>query len=136
MKLKLLKSGDISEEAIHKTVMEWVRMHPILKGLVLHFPNEGSRSERFGRLLKVMGMRAGVSDLLIAMPRHGYGGAWIELKSLNGILSPHQKVFLEDMGQQNYFTAVCWSIDEAINTISWYCFDNQKGISLSSKSSA
>jgi hypothetical protein len=115
--------------------MEWVRMHPMLKGLVLHFPNEGRRSERFGRLLKDMGMRPGVADLLIAMPRQGYGGAWIELKSQNGVLSTFQKSFLEDMSQQNYFTAVCWSINEAINTISWYCFDDQKGISLSSNSS-
>ncbi len=132
--MKTLKSGHISEESIHKTVMAWVRLHPILKGLVLHFPNEGRRSERFGRLLKDLGMRPGVSDLLIAMPRHGFGGAWIELKSINGILSPLQKEFLEDMSQQNYFTSVCWSVDEAIQTISWYCFDTQKGISQSSKS--
>ena len=118
MTIKLLKSGDISEETIHKTVMEWVRLHPMLKGLVLHFPNEGRRTKRFGGLLKELGMRAGVVDLLIAMPRHGYGGAWLELKSANGILSPLQKQFLEDMSQQNYFTAVCWSINEAINTIS------------------
>lgn len=118
--MKILKSGKISEEAIHKTVMEWVRAHPYLKGLVLHFPNEGRRTARYGKLLKDMGMRAGVSDLLIAMPRHGFGGAWIELKSEDGILSSPQKAFLEDMNQQNYFTAVCWSIDEAINIISWY----------------
>jgi VRR-NUC domain len=131
---KLLKSGDIPEESIHKTVMEWVRLHPILKGLVLHFPNEGRRTKRFGGLLKDLGMRAGVSDLLIAMQRHSYGGAWIELKSSNGVLSTFQKKFLEDMSQQNYFTAVCWSVDEAINTISWYCFENQKSISLFSNS--
>jgi hypothetical protein len=124
-RLKLLKSGEISEETIHKTVMEWVRTHPMLKGLVLHFPNEGRRSERFGRLLKDMGMRAGVSELLIAMQRHGYGGAWIELKSSNGFLSQPQKDFLSDMRQQNYFVSVCHSIDEAIKVISWYCFENQ-----------
>lgn len=121
--IKVLKSGTISEETIHKTVMSWVRLHPMLKKLVLHFPNEGKRSLRYGKLLKDMGMRAGVSDLLIAMGRHGFHGAWIELKSENGNLSPLQKDFLEDMSQQNYFTAVCWSIDEAIDTIKWYCLE-------------
>lgn len=125
-RLKLLKSGEISEETIHKTVMDWVRSHPILKGLVLHFPNEGRRSARYGKLLKDLGMRAGVSDLLITMQRHGYGGAWIELKSKNGFLSEHQKCFMEDMRQQNYFVSVCWSIEEAIKVISWYCFDAVK----------
>lgn len=103
--------------------MEWVRIHPLLKKLVLHFPNEGRRTLRFGKLLKDMGMRAGVSDLLIATARHGHIGAWIELKSADGVISPAQKEFLDDMSQQGYFTAICWSIDEAINTIQWYCFD-------------
>jgi hypothetical protein len=122
-RVKVLKSGDISEETIHKTVMEWVRAHPMIKRLILHFPNEGRRTNHFGKLLKDLGMRAGVSDLLIAMPRHGFGGAWLELKSANGTLSASQKEFLDDMSQQNYFTAICWSIDEALATIKWYCFD-------------
>lgn len=120
---KVLKSGIISEETIHKTVIEWVGLYPRLRKLVLHFPNEGRRTLSFGSLLKTMGMRAGVSDLFIAMGRHGFFGAWIELKSEKGILSAEQKEFLRDMGQQNYFTAVCWSIEEAMNVITWYCFD-------------
>ena len=119
-RLKLLKSGDIPEESIHKTVIEWVRLHDKIKGLVIHYPNEGRRTERFGRLLKDMGLRAGVSDLFIAMGNHGFFGAWIELKSKHGHVSVLQKQFLKDMDEQNYFTSVCWSIDEAIHTISWY----------------
>lgn len=120
---KLLKSGEISEESIQKTVIQWVRNQPKIKKLVLHFPNEGKRSARYGRVLKDMGLRPGVSDLFIAMPCRGFGGAWIELKSANGVVSIHQKEFLEDMSEQNYFTAICWSIDEAIDTIKWYCFN-------------
>ncbi len=119
---KFLKSGSLSEEIIHKTVIEWVNLHPILQRVVLHFPNEGRRTLRFGKLLKDMGMRAGVSDLFIAMGRHGFNGAWIELKSKGGIVSAVQKEFLDDMSFQNYFTAICWSIDEAINLMDWYCF--------------
>jgi hypothetical protein len=135
-RFRLLKSGDIPEESIHKTVMEWVRRHPMLNGLVMHFPNEGRRSARYGKLLKDLGMRAGVADLLIAMPRHGYGGAWIELKSSGGKLSDFQKDFLYDMRQQNYYVSVCWSVDEAIKVISWYCFENQNGIASSSNVSS
>lgn len=120
--MSLLKSGDISEETIHKTVMEWVRLNPNLKGLVIHIPNEGRRSARYGRVLKDMGMRPGVSDLFIAIQRHGYGGAWIELKSEHGILSELQSKFIEDMARQKYFTSVCRTIESTIDTIKWYCF--------------
>jgi hypothetical protein len=71
--------------------------------------------------MKDLGMRKGVADLFIAMPHHGYCGAWIELKSESGRLSVEQKEFLEDMKSQNYFTAVCRSIESTIYMISWYC---------------
>ena len=125
LNVRRLNSGEISEEAIQKTVIQWVRSHPYFKGkegLVLHFPSEGARSPVFGKKLKDMGFRAGIADLLIAMPRRGYGGAWLELKSKKGKLSPAQKEFLDNMQQQNYFTAVCYSIEGAIEMIEWYCF--------------
>lgn len=120
-RLKLLKSGDLSEQCIQKTIIQWVRMQPTIKNLVLHFANEGKRSDRYGRLLKDLGLRPGVADLFIAMPSHGFCGAWIELKSENGIVSLVQKKFLQDMKEQCYYTEVCRSIDEGINTIKWYC---------------
>lgn len=119
---KTLKSGELSENSIQKTVMEWVRCDPVLRALVIHIPNEGKRTSRYGKSLKDLGMRPGVADLFIGMPRRGYGGAWIELKSKNGVLSDSQAEFLDDMAKQNYFTKICWSIDDAIDTINWYCF--------------
>jgi hypothetical protein len=121
-KIKCLKSGEPSESYIQKSIMQWVTAHPVLRGFVIHIPNEGKRTSRYGKSLKDMGMRAGVSDLFIAMPRHGYGGAWLELKSKNGIVSEAQKEFLEDMAIQCYFTRVCYSFDEAFKTIQGYCF--------------
>lgn len=123
---KLLKSGELSEESIHVTVIQWIRKHPFFNRnkrfkLVMHFPNEGKRSLRYGNLMNDLGMRKGVSDLFIAMAFHGHHGAWIELKSKDGYVSQEQKEFLEDMKEQNYFTAICWSIDEAIDVIRWYC---------------
>lgn len=131
--MRLLKSGAISESTMHKTVMEWVRLHPKLNGIVIHMPNEGPRTERYGRLLRDMGMRAGVSDLFICMARHGFHGAWIELKSARGRVSREQASFQLDMANQGYFTMVCYSVDEAIQTISWYTGVGQKAMSSSMK---
>ena len=121
-RIKLLKSGEPCEASIHKTVMEWVRLQPLIAKLIIHVPNEGRRSKRYGHHLKALGLRPGVSDLFITMGKHHYFGAWIELKSTVGVLSPEQRDFLADMRQQNYFTAVCDTIEETISTINWYCF--------------
>lgn len=122
MRRQILQSGEISEESIQKTVMEWVRLHPLLSKVIFHIPNEGRRTWRFGKLLKLMGMRAGVSDLFVGLARHGYHGAWIELKSSKGILTPAQKGFMRDMAAQGYYVRACWSVDEAIQVIKDYCF--------------
>lgn len=119
---KTLKSGELSENAIQKTVMQWANVHPLLRGFIIHIPNEGKRTSRYGKSLKDLGMRPGVADLFIAMPRHGFCGAWIELKSKNGVLSDAQKAFIRDMIDQHYFTKICRSIEDVIETINWYCF--------------
>ena len=133
MRNNYLKSGELSEESIQKTVIVWARSHPRLKSIVIHIPNEGKRSPIYGKKLRDMGMVAGVWDLLIATSRRGYIGAWIELKSKDGKLTPAQKEFGIEMGHQNYFLDVCHSIEAATKTISWYCLDDiQNGISSSS----
>ena len=122
-RIRRLKSGEMAEETIHKLTLNHIEEHPLLNRfrlLVLHFPNEGKRSPRYGALMKALGMRKGVSDLFIAMPRHGFGGAWIELKSADGVLKQEQKEFLEDMKGQNFYTHVTWSLKEAIDTVEWY----------------
>ena len=119
-RIKLLKSGDISEDSIQKTVISWARLQPGLKNLVIHIPNEGKRTPRYGSHLKSIGLLPGVWDLLITTAKHGYIGAWIELKSANGRLSPAQVAFGKVMEQQNYYMAVCCSIDSAIKKIEWY----------------
>lgn len=121
-RMKVLKSGHPSEDSIQKTVMDWVKLHPELKYIILHIPNEGKRSHSYGKRLKDMGMLSGVWDLFIASARHGYNGAWIELKSANGKLTVTQQEFGQNMMKQNYFTGLCKSIDEAIELIKWYCF--------------
>lgn len=105
---------------MQKCVMQWVRMHPSIAKHIIHIPNEGKRSYNTGKLLKAMGMRAGVSDLFIAFASHGYHGAWLELKTEKGRISEHQHIFMQDMQDAGYFTAVCRSFDETVDRIRWY----------------
>ena len=112
-----------SEFDIHSTVLEWVEIQPKIKRfrkLFIHIPNEGKRSYAYARGLKKLGMRKGVYDLFVAYQNHGYPGAWIELKRKDGRLSVDQKIFKADMDEQGYFTAECYSVDDAIKIIEWY----------------
>lgn len=117
---RLLKDGQISEDTIHRMVMQWVNLHKDIQPFILHFPAEGKRTPTFGRRMKDYGMRRGVSDLLIAFQNHGFGGMWLELKSANGIVSKEQKQFMADMRSVGYCCEVAWSFEEAISYLEWY----------------
>lgn len=118
---KFLKSGTISEQTIHKTIIEWVNLNVELRRFVIHIANERKCSSGYGKILKDMGVRKGVADLFIALPRKGFCGAWIEIKSEKGRVSEEQRQFLTDMSQQGYFTQIVYSIDEGIKAIKDYC---------------
>ena len=111
----------ISEDSICKTIVEWASLNAPFDKLLIHVPNEGKRSLGEGRKLKSMGMRKGVSDFFISVPRHGYHGAWIEIKTLSGTASAHQRDFLTTVAAQGYFAKIVYGLDEALDTIRWYC---------------
>lgn len=112
-----------TEEQLHKAFMQWVGIHPLLKHLVttfIHVPNEGKRTVQFGKKLKTLGMRKGVSDIFIAYPSRAYHGAWIELKTPKGKLSDAQRQFLDDMNQNGYFATAAFGFDEAKEAVEYY----------------
>ena len=64
-----------------------------------------------GKKLKDMGAKPGIPDWLILHPLHHYHGVAIELKTKGGSLQESQKQVLENLENQGYFVAVCWSLD-------------------------
>lgn len=113
----------LTESQIHLALMGYVNsLNKDISRLVFHFPQEGRRDPRTGALLKRMGMKRGVPDIFIMLRRASYPGAWIELKTVKGKLTPEQKQFLIDAEEQGYFTAVTFGLDEALKIIDWYIF--------------
>ncbi len=108
-----------SEDIMQITVMDFVRYHKLDK-FIFHCANERSTTPQAGALLKRKGVLSGVSDILILKSSKGRHGAAIELKSKGGKVSPNQLTFLETLSEHGYFTAVCYSADEAILTICDY----------------
>ena len=107
------------EDIIQITVMDWVRFNKLDK-FIFHVANERATTVYAGSILKRKGVLSGVSDILVLRASEPYHGAAIELKSPNGKLSTNQKTFLETLENEGYFTAVCYSSDEAIKTIQNY----------------
>lgn len=54
-------------------------------------PNAGRRSPRAGQWMKAEGLRAGVPDVCLPVPRGPFGALYIEHKRPGGKLTPEQE---------------------------------------------
>jgi len=77
-------------------------------------PNGGFRAARTAAMLKKEGVRSGVPDVFIAIPKNGWAGMFIEFKKDKGRLTDNQKMYLETLSQQGYYTIVAYGLDEGI----------------------
>lgn len=108
------------ESAEQIALFDWIRLKPDLSPYAFSIPNESKRSVITGAILKRMGLRAGVSDLFIAIPRTPHHGLFIELKAGKNKATPSQLEFIKDMRSQGYRAEVCVGCDEAIKLITEY----------------
>lgn len=99
-----------------KTVIDSVRIGDYL----IHIPNEGKRGPKAARDAKRLGVRAGVPDLFLALPRGGYAGLWIEMKSKYGKVSDNQQCWMEKLSSGGYKYHICFSSIEAIKIVLGY----------------
>lgn len=89
--------------------------------LLLHIPNGGRRGKREAGRLKAQGVRPGVPDLLLPVPRGGRHGLWIEMKApKGGRVSVEQKRWLESLAKQGYAACVCAGWESARDVILEY----------------
>jgi len=112
-----------SEDAEQEKVVCWAKLmsnaYPDLE-LLYHVPNGGSRNKAEASKLKRMGVRAGVPDLVLPVPRAGYAGLYIELKVGENRPSNSQKDWLEKLTIQGYQALVCYGGNEAIRALEQY----------------
>lgn len=107
-----------------KALFEWAA-YSLLKypelALMYAIPNGGSRDRREAHNLRMQGVKAGVPDICLPVPRGGFNGMFIELKRRSGgRLSNEQKIWLELLRRQGYNAVCCKGMDEAVRTIEHY----------------
>ncbi len=123
--------SDHPEHDEQVAVIQWWRaQYPKWDGLLFASANGlylgGTPRQRAVRwsLFEQSGGRAGVADLMLAIPAKGWHGLWIEMKARKGgRLSKDQEAFLTDMAAQGYMAICCKGADEAINAIKIYLDD-------------
>lgn len=115
-----LRRGEDTEQV---GVIEWAEWHtsqyPELK-LLYHIPNGGKRNAVEAARLKAMGVKAGVPDLFLPVPRGGYAGLYIEMKYGKNKPTSKQNEWIAALRQQGYKVTVCYSGTEATQELESY----------------
>lgn len=107
-----------SEAAEQKTVIE---VCELLRIPVVHIPNEGKRSERYGAELRRMGMQKGFPDLFFPAALKGFHGLFVEMKKDSKCKpTKAQTEWIETLNAAGYRAIVCYGAGEAIAEIRNY----------------
>jgi hypothetical protein len=129
------------EDAEQQHVFAWAqtRLLPASPGIepgsrvsdyLFAVPNGGRRNPREAARFVGLGVKAGVSDMMLALPRKGAAGLWIELKKrrhhfrtpkeADRAVSAEQHRWLDRMVIAGYTAKVAYGADEAIDLITAY----------------
>lgn len=102
------------EAQLQRAVVQHLRTRG-MPGLVWwHTPNGGARSKIEGAIFKSMGVRAGVSDLILVYQNKIFA---LELKAEGGRATEAQLAFLQDIDRAGAFTALAEGLDAALRTL-------------------
>jgi hypothetical protein len=115
----------LKEEQIHHiNLVNWFNYNfPELEEDFHHFANERQCSIQQGRTLKRMGVKKGVADFFLALPKNGKAGLWIELKVGKNKPTKEQSAFLARKIARGYEAVCVWQEIGAKEIILTYLYD-------------
>lgn len=103
----------LTESQIQKLCVEWFRnAYPTIERMFFAVGNGGKRNAWTGKIMKDEGVRAGVADLILLVPRGGFASLCIEMKTPVGTQSKEQKEFEKACRQFRSKYVVCHSLEE------------------------
>lgn len=110
----------MSESTEQQALFEWAefaaKKTPELK-LMYAVPNGGKRPSSTAARLKKEGVKPGVPDICLPVPRGRYHGLYIEMKFGRNTPSAEQKEWLHRLQEQGYKVDVCFGWGEAVKVI-------------------
>ena len=110
------------ESKLQEACFTWFKLqYPKLEKMYYAIPNGKTVYVSLeGMRMKAEGVKAGVSDTFLSVPRKGFHGLYIEFKWGKNTLSAEQEAFILIAKQFGYATAVVYSFDEFVETINKY----------------
>lgn len=96
------------EHLIQKSIVDFLRLNRIE---VFAVPNGGRRDAVTGAMLKAEGATAGVSDLIILLPKKP---VFVEVKTKNGRQSENQIEFQKRVERLGFEYYIWRSVDDAV----------------------
>ena len=116
------------EDDEQAALFDWAAFFPKLK-FMFAIPNGGNRNPREAARLKRQGVKPGVSDVFLPIPKTTagghYHGLFIEMKRRKkdgrSQVSPAQKEFKIEVIRMGYRCVICYGAGEAIEAIKDYC---------------
>ncbi|GHU77841.1 hypothetical protein AGMMS49992_26910 [Clostridia bacterium] len=111
-------------------LFQWAAMqecvYPELR-LMYSIPNGGSRHPAEAANLRRQGVKAGVPDICLPVPRGEYAALFIELKrEKTGKLSSNQRTFGAELSSAGNKVAVCYGFEAAQKVITDYLTQNER----------
>lgn len=117
------------EAAEQIALFEWAVMqqgkYPEL-AMMFHVPNGGSRNELEAANLKRQGVKAGVLDVWLPVPRGGFHGLVIEMKAGKNKPTQEQLWWIANLIKQGYYVSVSYSWKDAADKILNYLNQRSK----------
>lgn len=88
--------------------------------LLYHIKNETTEGRERVAVDRAMGVKKGVPDLCLPVPRGKYHGLYVELKNETGRTSEAQEWWGEKLLGQGYMWEVCHGWQSAVRVLEWY----------------
>lgn len=107
------------QEALFRWASYQYGTYPELR-LMYHIPNGGSRNKQEAANLKKQGVKSGVPDICLPVPRGKYHGLYIEMKAGKNKATDNQSKWLEALNNQGYVAVVCVGCAQAVEVITKY----------------
>ena len=96
--------------------------HAIPNGAKLPYgkTRSGKRYSKEANWLIKEGLKAGVPDTCLPVPKRGYHGMYIEFKYGSNKPTKNQLKWLKLLTDQNYYVVICYGFEEAKKHTLWY----------------
>lgn len=100
--------------------LRWLFAIPNGGKLPYYYDRNGKLTSKQRIALVREGLRAGVADLMLPVPRGVYHGLFLEMKRKPNKVSDDQEEFLAFVKAQGYYAVVGWSFEEGRDWILHY----------------